>query len=284
MAIERSLAFTAPFDVDGLLSFHRDRAIAGVEEVTTSSYTRSVWTSGGPAVVRLTPRDDDVGLEVFAEHDLETDLAGLVAGAREAIDLDTDPVAIDAMLGRDAVLAPLVARRPGIRVPGTFDPFELILRGIFGQQVSVAGARTALGRFTERFGTRLDAAVGSVTHLFPTPEQVAEIDPETLRMPRGRARSIRTVGELAATSELDLSDREEALRVLATVPGIGPWTLAYISMRGFRDPDAFLPTDLGVRRGFESLGLPATTAAILERAERWRPWRAYAVMHLWHVD
>lgn len=287
MTIERSLAFRAPFDVDALLSFLRDRSIAGVEDVTEESYARSVWTSAGPAVVRLTPRDDDVRLEVFAEHDLESDLESVIAGARAAFDLDADPLAIDALLGEDRALARLVARRPGVRVPGTFDPFELILRALFGQQVSVAGARTTLGRFVEHFGTKLDTPIGSVTHLFPAPERVAGIDPETLAMPGGRARAIQRVGELTATRELDLgadADEAAAIRNLADVPGIGPWTLAYVAMRAIHDRDAFPETDLGVRRGFESLGLPSTTQSILDHAERWRPWRAYAVMHLWHAD
>jgi AraC family transcriptional regulator, regulatory protein of adaptative response / DNA-3-methyladenine glycosylase II len=200
-----------------------------------------------------------------------------------AFDLDTDPVRIDAVLGSDPALAPLVERTPGIRVPGAVDPFELLLRAIFGQQVSVAGARTSLGAFIARFGTELGLPYGSVTHAVPTPERVAEIAPEELGMPRGRAETIRRLGELVSTGALDLSDPAGALATLADVPGIGPWTLDYVAMRGFHDPDAFPATDLGVRRGFESLGLPSTTKDILERAERWRPFRAYAVMHLWNA-
>ena len=158
-----------------------------------------------------------------------------------------------------------------------------MLRAVFGQQISVAGARTQLGAFVQWFGTPLDEPVGSITHAFPTPERVAEIAPEELGMPRRRADTIRRLGELVASDAVDLSDQETTLAAMADVPGIGPWTLDYVAMRGFHDPDAFLPTDLGVRRGFEALGLPSTTKDILERAERWRPFRAYAVMHLWNA-
>jgi AraC family transcriptional regulator of adaptative response / DNA-3-methyladenine glycosylase II len=284
MATEVSLAFRSPFDADGVLSFLRERSIDGVEEVIDGSYRRSVWTSRGPVVVRLTPRDDEVRLDVQAEHDVAPDLDGIVAAAKDAFDLDADPDAVDETLGRDEVLAPLVEARPGIRLPGTFNRFELVLRALFGQQVSVAGARTSLARFVSRFGTRLERPVRTVTHLFPSAEQVAEIDPETLGMPRGRARAIRRIGELAEAGELDLSahaGREATMGTLAEVPGIGPWTLAYIAMRGLRDPDSFPVSDLGVRRGFERIGLSSSPTEIVERAERWRPWRAYAVMHLW---
>ena len=218
--------------------------------------------------------------------DLAADPTTFVHGARRAFDLDADPLAIDAKLAGDPKLAPLVARVPGMRVPGTFDPFELLVRAIFGQQISVSGARTSLGRFAARFGTPLDQPSGGITHLFPTAEQVAELPPEAFGMPRERAMTIRRVAELVAQDQLDLSAgarTEETLHILGDVRGIGPWTISYVAMRALRDPDAFMSSDLGVRKGFETLGLPSTERAILDRAERWRPWRAYAAMHLWHA-
>ena len=253
-----------------------------MEEVDDGTYRRSVrLLDGSAAVIRLMP---DIVAGHVALNSPEDD--ALVQSARRAFDLDADPHASDAKLADDPKLEPLVTRIPGLRVPGTFDGFELVVRAIFGQQVSVAGARTSLGRLVERFGTPLDPPSGGITHLFPSPEQVAELPPEAFGMPRARAETIRRVADLVARGELDLSgDTEpgEALHTLGELPGIGPWTLAYVAMRALRDPDAFMVGDLGVRKGFEALGLPSTSKELLARAERWRPWRAYAVMHLWNA-
>ena len=279
----RLLPYRRPFAAEALLSFLSARAVPGVEVVRDGSYRRGVPTpDGGSAVIALTPHPAEpvVILDIRADRDL--DRIALEDDAHRAFDLDADPETIDAALARDARLAPLISRTPGMRVPGTFDPFELVVRAIFGQQVSVVGARTSLGRFAARFGASVDPPIGNITHLFPTAEQVAEITPEAFEMPRGRAEAIRRVGELVASGELNLSgDSEEALQILGDVRGIGSWTLAYVAMRAFRDSDAFLPGDLGVRKGFEMLGLPTAPGEILERAEPWRPWRAYAAMHLW---
>ena len=273
-----------PIAIDVLLSFLSIRAIAGIEEIRGGVYTRSVPTGHGPAVFSLEPdrMEPLVHLTVHAPHGNVR--AAIVDAARTTFDLDADPVAIDAVLGADAALAPLVARTPGIRMPGAPDRFELLMRAVFGQQVSVAGARTQLGVFVARFGTALETPVGSVTHVFPPSARVAEIAPEELGMPRRRAQTVRRLGESVASGALDLSDRDRALATLAEMPGIGPWTLDYVAMRGFHGRDAYPATDLGVRRGFEALGLPASTKDILERAERWRPYRAYAVMHLWNAN
>jgi AraC family transcriptional regulator of adaptative response / DNA-3-methyladenine glycosylase II len=274
----------APLAADTLLSFFGARAVPGVEEVSDGTYRRSVRLPGGAAVVAMTPRRDHVA--VRASTASASDLDGLADRARRAFDLDADPGEIDGALAADPKLAPLVARAPGIRVPGTFDGFELVVRAIFGQQVSVAGARTSLGRLAARFGTPLGQSRGGITHLFPTAVRLADLPPEAFGMPRARAETIRVVAELVAGGRVDLSgdgSSAEPLDVLSGVPGIGPWTLAYVAMRALRDPDAFPAGDLGVRRGFEALGLASTPKTILERAERWRPWRAYAVMHLWHT-
>ena len=280
------LAFRPPFAADALLSFLRARAVQGVEEVDDGTYRRGIQTTGGGAsVIAITPHPAEGYVAVDALTGDVPDLHGLERGARRAFDLDADPEVIDAALAGDAELASLVHRTPGMRVPGTFDGFELVVRAIFGQQVSVQGARTSLARFAARFGTPLDRPSGTITRLFPNAQRVADFDPETLEMPRGRAEAIRRVAELVAVGHLDLSGGaafEETLRILGEIRGIGPWTLAYVAMRALRDPDAFLTGDLGVRKGFRSLGLPSGAEEILARAERWRPWRAYAVMHLWH--
>lgn len=281
------LPVRAPFAWDVLLSFLGARALPGVEELRDRTYRRSVRTvDGRPAVIQLSPDEacDHVTMELSV--DPASDPAAFVHDARRAFDLDADPLAIDAALARDPQLAPLVARLPGMRVAGTFDGFELVVRAIFGQQVSVAGARTSLRRLVERYGSPLDPPSGGITHLFPTAEQVAELPPEAFGMPRNRAMTIRRVAELVASDQLDLSAStpiDETLHILGEVRGIGPWTVAYVAMRALRDHDAFMSGDLGVRKGFEALGLPSTSKELLARAERWRPWRAYAVMHLWHA-
>jgi AraC family transcriptional regulator of adaptative response / DNA-3-methyladenine glycosylase II len=285
--LSHRLPFRRPFAANTLLSFLAARALPGVEEVRDGSYRRSARTvDGDPVVIALTPHpvDDHVTIEVSTGR--PSGATELKHAARRAFDLDADPGEIDAALAQDPKLAPSVRRIPGIRVPGTFDAFELVLRAIFGQQVSVSGARTSLGRFAARYGTPLDPPIGAITHVFPSAAQVAELAPDAFEMPRGRADSIGGVAELVADGTLDLSGdapMEETLHILGDVRGIGPWTLAYVAMRALRDPDAFMSSDLGVRKGFEALGLPARSSGILDRADRWRPWRAYAVMHLWHA-
>ena len=177
------------------------------------------------------------------------------------------------------------ARRPASACPGAADGFELAVRAILGQQVSVRAARTFAGRIVEASGTPLERPVDGVTHLFPTAGQLAESSLGSLGLTTARAATLQRVAELVAAGELDLSgatDHAATAGRLLAVPGIGPWTVAYVSMRALRDPDAFPVGDLGVRLGFEALGLPSAPAAMREHAERWRPWRAYAVMHLWN--
>jgi AraC family transcriptional regulator of adaptative response / DNA-3-methyladenine glycosylase II len=276
------LTSRSPLASEDLLSFLGARAVPGVEQVAAGAYRRSVRRAAGSSVVTARLERDHVTLTVAPD----VDTADLREAARDAFDLDADTEAIDAVLSADPALRALVARRPGIRVPGTFDGFELLIRAIYGQQVSVAGARTSLGRLAARFGTPLEEPDGGVTHLFPSPAQVAPIAPAELGMPRTRAATIRRVAELVESGELCL-DRgtppDETLATLDTVPGIGPWTLAYVAMRALRDPDAFIAGDLGVRRGAAALGLPSSPRELLAHAERWRPWRAYAVMHLWRA-
>jgi AraC family transcriptional regulator of adaptative response / DNA-3-methyladenine glycosylase II len=276
------LTSRSPVASKDLLSFLDARAVPGVEQVTAGAYRRSVRTEAGPAVVTARLTRDRVALAVAPD----VDTPELLGAARDAFDLDADTAVIDAVLSADRALRPLVSRRPGIRVPGTFDGFELLIRAIFGQQVSVAGARTSLGRLATRFGTPLEHPDGGITHLFPSPAQVASIPPEDLGMPRARATTIRRVAELVKAGELRLergAPRDGTLATLGTVPGIGPWTLAYVAMRALRDPDAFIAGDLGVRKGAAALGLPSSPRDLSAHAEQWRPWRAYAAMHLWHA-
>ena len=286
---ELRLAVRPPFAADRLLSFLSARAVPGIEHVSAGTYRRSVRAAdgagrrleltvdpSGPAVVLGVPGADAAGGEP----------AGLVEAAVRLFDLDAEPQAIDALLCADPALAPLVSAAPGTRLPGTVDGFELAVRAIVGQQVSVAGARATLGRIVARLGTPLTGA-GPLTHLFPTPGTLAAASPEDLPMPVERAAAIRELARRVDAGELDLSagaDLQAARTGLVAIPGVGPWTVGYVAMRALRDADAFPTGDLGVRHGIAALGLADDARSIAARAERWRPWRAYAVMHLWLRD
>jgi len=182
------------------------------------------------------------------------------------------------------VLGALVRAAPGRRVAGHVDGHELAVRAVLGQQVSLAGAATLAGRLVAGYGRPLDRPLGAVTHVFPSADVLAAVDPARLAMPSARRRALLRLTGALADGELVLdagADRDEARRRLLALPGIGPWTAAYIAMRALRDPDAFLPSDLGVRRALEQLGEEARPAAAARLAERRRPYRSYAVQHLW---
>ncbi|MFY9487341.1 MAG: AlkA N-terminal domain-containing protein [Solirubrobacterales bacterium] len=272
-----------PFDAAGLLAFLGHRAIAGVEEFDDQGvYRRSMRLPQGQAVVEFLASEDDLHAR-FHLGDLR-DLGAAVGRTRMLCDLDSDPVAVDAVLGADSILAPLVDLSPGRRVPGTVDGAELAFRAVLGQQVSVGGARTAASRLTATHGEALERPTGGVTHLFPTAATIAEIDPATQKMPQARARALIGLAGVIAAGELVLdgaADRQEARQKLLSVPGIGPWTVAYVAMRALRDPDAFLPTDIGVRNALTALGADGSPAAAAKLAQRWSPYRSYALQHLW---
>jgi AraC family transcriptional regulator, regulatory protein of adaptative response / DNA-3-methyladenine glycosylase II len=285
---EVKIRYEPPFAADLLLSFFAARAVPGVERVADGTYARSFRASNGPAsVFELTPEAGEPIVSVRVPGGADDQALGrVVASARRLFDLDAEAGAIDAALSADPVLRPLIERAPGVRVPGAADGFEMVVRAIVGQQVSVAGARTTLGRIVSRIGERIGSAVGSVTHLFPTPERLAEAGVEELGLPAARAEAIRMLSGMVIDGELDLSgasDPETALKALVTIRGVGPWTAAYVAMRALHDTDAFPATDLGIRHGFAEMGLADDAASIIDHAERWRPWRAYAAMHLWQA-
>ena len=280
----RPLRYRPPIAIDPLLRFLGDRAIPGVESFDGATFRRAVRAPDGThTVLALTPRldRDEVILRFPAD---EVQPSFLIPMARRLLDLDADPAVIDAALSSDPALRPLVRATPGIRVPGAADGFELAVRAILGQQVSVRAARTFAGRIAAASGTRIERPLHGITHLFPTAEQLAASSLGSFGLTTARAATLQRMAELVASGDLDLSgtaDREATKERLLAVPGIGPWTAAYVAMRALRDPDAFPVGDLGVRLGFEALGLPSAPADTLAYAERWRPWRAYAVMHLW---
>jgi len=273
------LAVRRPFHAVAILDFLSGRAIAAVERVDGRTYARTLRLPHGFGVVQLTLNDDHVACELELADLRDTAVA--VERCRRLLDLDADPVAIAEVLGADPVLAPLVAAAPGLRLPSQVDGFEVAVRAIVGQQVSVAGARTILGRFAETYGTPVSfdlAAAHGLTHAFATPEAMAEAGDPDLSMPRARARALIGVAQAVADGKLELdpgSDREAVREHLLALPGIGPWTADYISMRALANPDVMLETDLIIRRMLDRYGVGP------EQTEQWKPWRSYAAMHLW---
>jgi AraC family transcriptional regulator of adaptative response / DNA-3-methyladenine glycosylase II len=265
------------------------RAVPEVETATGSTYTRTMRLPHGTGTVELelTDHPDEGGTAfvpaTFRLSDLR-DLSSAVERARRLVDADCDPVAIRDSFAGDPLLGPLVRELPGLRVPGHVDGDELAVRAVLGQQVTVAAARTAAGRLTEQYGTPLSEPQGELTHVFPTAERLAELEPESLPMPRSRGRALVAMCRSLADGDLRLdrgADRDDVRRDLLAIPGVGPWTADYIALRALGHPDVFLPTDIGIRDALRTLGHDPADAA--ELAERWRPWRSYAQLHLWQT-
>jgi AraC family transcriptional regulator, regulatory protein of adaptative response / DNA-3-methyladenine glycosylase II len=276
------LPYRAPIDAEGLIAFLAARAVPAVEEVAGGMYRRSLRLPHAGGAVEL--RALDGHMQARLRLDDLRDLGPAVQRCRALLDLDADPVAVRAALGADAVLAPAVRAAPGRRVAGHVDGTELAVRAVLGQQVSLAGAATLAGRLVAARGEPLTRPLGSVTHLFPSADALASADPDSLAMPASRRRALLGLAAALARKELTLdagADRAEAERRLLALPGIGPWTAAYVSMRALRDPDAFLAGDLGVRHALQRLGQDPHPAAAERLAEGWRPYRAYAMQHLW---
>jgi AraC family transcriptional regulator of adaptative response / DNA-3-methyladenine glycosylase II len=274
-----------------MFAFLAERAIPGVEDVTKSTYRRTINLPNGIGVALLR----DVGSPGHIECELALedlrDLAPAVQRCRRLLDLDADPATVSAFLSRSEVLKPAVTACPGRRVPGHVDGDELAIRAVLGQQVSVAAARRLGARLTAAYGKPLDRAAdgpggpaGPLTHCFPTAETLAGADPAGLPMPHSRAEALVGLAGALASGALSLdpgASREDAGQQLLAMKGIGPWTAGYIRMRALSDPDAFLPGDAGVRRGLRALGADPGPQSAARLAESWRPWRSYAVQHLW---
>jgi AraC family transcriptional regulator of adaptative response / DNA-3-methyladenine glycosylase II len=278
-ALVLRLPFRRPLCPDNLFGHLAATAVPGIEEVRGDAYRRTLRLTHGPGIVELTPTPEHVACRVTLS-DLR-DLTAAIARCRWLLDLDADPTAVDELFRSDSELGPVVAAAEGRRVPRCVDGAELAVRAVLGQQVSTAAARTCAGRIVAQCGEPVTDPHGGLTHLFPTPEALEEVD---VAMPATRRKSLAALVDALSSRRLSLDpgcDRADALSVLSGLPGFGPWTTQVIAMRALGDPDAFPAADLGVRRAAESLGLPATPVALTARAERWRPWRAYAVQYLW---
>lgn len=282
-AVSRVLPFEVPYDVAPMLVFLGRRTVTGIERLDGMTYARTLRLPAGPAAMRLTVTPDGVEGAFWAAT--ASDAATCEQRARDLLDLDADPAAIDKHLGTQSSLARSVADHPGLRVAGHVDGFEVAVRAVIGQQISVSGARTLLGRMVEAYGDDFDGTVAApgLTRLFPTPSRLAEVDPEQLPMPRSRGRAIVAVAEAMAANELVLDravDRAAARRALLALRGVGPWTADYIALRALGNPDVFLPGDLGVRNGLRRLGLDGDRTGVIDACS---PWRSYAMMHVWQA-
>jgi AraC family transcriptional regulator of adaptative response / DNA-3-methyladenine glycosylase II len=290
--ITMRLAVRTPFAASSMWAFLAYHLVPGVEVAGPGWYSRTLDLPHGPGVLRLDldPALDEAEpgrtaqvLATFTLADLR-DTAAAVERARRLVDADCDPLAVVTHLGGDPVLGPLVARHPGLRVPGQVDGEETAIRTVIGQQVSVTGARTVTGRVVAAHGSPVETDVPGLTHLFPRTATLAGVDSETLPMPRARGRALVGLAAALASGEISLDrgpERDEVRARMLALRGIGPWTADYVAMRALAHPDVFLPTDVGVRIALTRLGLDP--AAEVARSEAWRPWRSYALMHLWQT-
>ncbi|MNQ70595.1 DNA-3-methyladenine glycosylase 2 [compost metagenome] len=267
-----------------MLDFLRLRAIPGIEQVTDDTYARTICLDGGQGTVTVRPGTGNA-LQATVRFPRLQALPAIIARLRRVFDLASDPVAIAAQFSQDPVMTALIQARPGLRVPGAWDGFELAMRAVLGQQITVLAAIRLAGKLVAAHGAPMARPEGALTHVFPLPEAVAASELASLGMPRSRAATLSAVAA-AAVADKHLFDAagglEEAVRRLRTIRGVGEWTAQYIALRQLREPDAFPNADIGLIRALERLeSRPYNPAQLLARSEPWRPWRAYAAQHLW---
>jgi AraC family transcriptional regulator of adaptative response / DNA-3-methyladenine glycosylase II len=282
--IELRLPYHPPYDWPAMVAFLRKRAISGVEVVTDDRYARTVELDGATGTVAVEPTAGH-RLRATVRFSKLSALPAIIARLRRVFDLAADPLAISAHLEEDPALAPLVAMRPGLRVPGAWDGFELAIRAVLGQQITVVAAARLASKLVAAYGEPLAEPEGALTHVFPRPSRLAAADLSSLGMPRSRAATLSAVAAAAvadphlfdATRELD-----DAVARLRAIRGVGEWTAQYIALRQLREPDAFPAGDVGLLRAIADRdGRTRSSAELLDRSAAWRPWRAYAAQHLW---
>ncbi|KAA1250432.1 DNA-3-methyladenine glycosylase 2 family protein [Mycobacterium simiae] len=276
------LAVRAPFAYAGVFGHLGAGVVSGCEEVRDGAYRRTLRLASGNGIVTLTPAPDHVRCQLVLDD--FRDLGTATARCRRLLDLDADPQAVVDALSGDPDMAAVVAMAPGQRIPRTVDEAELAVRAVLGQQVSTKAARTHCARLVAGYGKPVDDPEGNLTHIFPSVQQLSEIDPALLAVPQARRRTVSALISGLADGSITLDagcDWARARSQLLALPGVGPWTAEVIAMRGLGDPDAFPANDLGVRLAAKQLGLPGQQRALAERSARWRPWRSYATQHLW---
>jgi AraC family transcriptional regulator of adaptative response / DNA-3-methyladenine glycosylase II len=285
------LRYRPPYDWDSMLEYLRARAIPGVEVVENGIYRRTVEINGSAGSVEVTHIPERLSLGVTIRFPDVPSLPAIVTRVRRLFDLGADIETIDAHLSLDPLLAPLVARRPGLRAPGGWDGFELAVRAILGQQISVSAARRLAGQLVALHGKPVPAGHGGhpgLSHVFPSAKRLVRAKVIGLGMPAARLASLRALAEAAAADPnlfCQFGTIEEAIVRLRTIPGVGEWTAQYIALRALREMDAFPASDIGLLRGAAIIdGARPSSATLLNRAEVWRPWRAYAAQHLWAAN
>jgi AraC family transcriptional regulator of adaptative response / DNA-3-methyladenine glycosylase II len=284
-ALTIRLAYRPPFAWSTLLAFLRLRATPGVESVEGDTYHRSIEVDGEAGHIEVSPAPVGPYLAVRMQLPATARLAQVIDRIRRLFDLSADPVRIAGDLGRDPMLRRALRVLPGLRVPGAWDPFELTVRAVLGQQISVKAATTLAGRIARTLGTPLTVEPpAAITHLFPKPEDFLDADLRALGLTAARAQTLRNVAAAAAEGRLPRDGSlglEGTVDALTAIDGIGAWTAHYIAMRAFGEPDAFPEGDLGLRRALSNGGAPISSPELKRMAEHWRPWRAYATMSLW---
>jgi AraC family transcriptional regulator, regulatory protein of adaptative response / DNA-3-methyladenine glycosylase II len=294
-SLELKLPFAAPYDWPAMISFLRTRAIVGVEEIDDRTYRRTIEIDGTHGLVSVRPASDGAS-HLLASLRLAklSALPAIVARLRRVFDLGADPGTIASHLSEDPSLAPLIAARPGLRVPGGWDGFEMAIRAILGQQVTLAAARGLAAKLVAAYGEALSFDTswadppGGLRLVFPRPERLVDVNlAATLGMPRARAAAITSLARAAVEDKRlfhPTRSLDETVARLRSLPGIGEWSAQYIAMRWLREPDAFPAADIGLRRAMAVDGTRPSPTELLRAAERWRPWRAYAAQHLWTAD
>jgi len=287
-AIELRLPFRSPFDWTSLLGFLKDRATPRVEFITDNRYHRTIEINGRTGTISVERCAETNKLLLKVDYPDPRELLGIVERVRKLFDLAADPDQIEDAIRNDPFMVPRVKRFPGLRVPGAWDGFELSVRAILGQQVSVKGATTLAGRLAETFGRVIEHSdTEQLSRVFPAPDKIAEADIASIGLPKQRADAIRALARNVADGDICfeyVSDTLEFHNSLTAVPGIGAWTANYIAMRTICDPDAFPADDLVLRKVLSRNGKPLTTKQISKQSKRWQPWRAYAAMYLWRTS
>ena len=287
-ALVLRLSYRPPYDFAALLGFLRNRALPGIEQVDEHSYQRVIGTGDAPGWLRISAwPGEQHALQLDLLNVAPSQMLGVVSRVRRMFDLDADPLAIAQTLSASPLLAPIMARYPGLRLPGGWDGFEVAVRAVLGQQVSVAAARTLASRIVQRYGVVIESPSGTrLERLFPGPAQLADADLGQMGITQARIDTIKGIARALVEGRVDFALEQPLPTFIerwVQLPGIGPWTAHYIAMRVLKHPDAFPAADLILRREANPHGAPLTTQALQSLAESWRPWRAYSVMYLWRA-